>query len=110
MGGTPLTAGRGLGLDLPAGADAAAQARRVAALAHLYHAHESAELALLHQVCELALDHDEAIATWRFRHAQMAAREIGTRPGTGGSLGVAYLRSTLEQRFVPELWEARNQL
>ena len=40
----------------------------------------------------------------------MAAREIGTRTGTGGSLGVAYLRSTLDQRFFLELWTVRNHL
>ena len=35
------------------------------------------ERAILHHVCELLLDHDEAIARWRFHHAQMVAREIG---------------------------------
>ena len=35
----------------------------------------------------------------------MAERQIGTKPGTGGSAGGAYLRSRLELRFYPELWE-----
>ena len=39
----------------------------------------------------------------------MAAREIGSRPGTGGG-GVAYLERTIPRRFFPELWEVRNRL
>src|SRR5215212_911253 len=44
------------------------------------------------------------------RVAAMAAREIGSRPGTGGSRGVEYLRGTVERRFYPELWEVRVAL
>ena len=40
----------------------------------------------------------------------MAAREIGTRPGTGGSPGVPYLRSTVDRRFFPDLWDVRVAL
>ena len=40
----------------------------------------------------------------------MAAREIGTRPGTGGSPGVPYLKTTLDRRFFPELWDVRVRL
>ena len=56
------------------------------------------------------VDHDEAIARWRHHHALMAAREIGRRTGTGGSLGVAYLDTTLGERFFPVLWEVRSVL
>ena len=66
--------------------------------------------AALHAVAERLLDHDEAIARWRFSHVLMAAREIGSRPGTGGSRGVEYLRTTLDARFYPDLWEVRNSL
>ena len=37
----------------------------------------------------------------------MAAREIGTRMGTGGSRGVEYLRGTITRRYFPELWDVR---
>jgi tryptophan 2,3-dioxygenase len=47
---------------------------------------------------------------WRHHHALMASREIGIRQGTGGSLGVAYLQTTLDRRFVPDLWEVCNRL
>jgi tryptophan 2,3-dioxygenase len=84
--------------------------RRVAALATLYRDHASPERAILHHVCELLLDHDEAISRWRFHHARMAAREIGSRQGTGGSLGAAYLESTVPLRFFPDLWDVRSAL
>lgn len=101
---------RGVGLDTPDGAGAAARERRLAALASLYHDHTSPESALLHEVCELLLDHDESISRWRFHHSLMAAREIGSRTGTGGSRGVQYLRGSVGQRFFPELWEVRSLL
>jgi tryptophan 2,3-dioxygenase len=100
---------RGQGLDLPEGDESREQ--RLAALAELYRDHAaSAERSALHGVAELLCDHDEAVATWRFRHSLMAARTIGTRPGTGGSAGVEYLRSTVDRRFFPELWEVRTRL
>ena len=84
--------------------------RRLEALAALYRDHEAPARAVLHDVCELYVDHDETLARWRHHHALMAAREIGSRTGTGGSLGVAYLQTTLDRRFFPELWEVRNRL
>ncbi|HEY7926751.1 MAG TPA: tryptophan 2,3-dioxygenase family protein [Candidatus Dormibacteraeota bacterium] len=97
-------------LDFPTGDDDEARDRRLATLASLYRDHDDAVRAVLHELCELFVDHDETIARWRHHHALMAAREIGSRTGTGGSLGVAYLQTTLEQRFFPELWEVRNRL
>jgi tryptophan 2,3-dioxygenase len=40
----------------------------------------------------------------------MVERTIGTKPGTGGSAGVAYLRTTLFQPVFPDLWEIRARL
>ena len=62
------------------------------------------------ELSEALLDHDEGFSLWRTRHVHMAERQIGNKPGTGGSTGVSYLRSTLEKRFFPELWEIRSQL
>jgi tryptophan 2,3-dioxygenase len=76
----------------------------------IYRDHAGAVRASVHQVCELFVDHDEAIARWRYHHSLMAAREIGRRQGTGGSLGVVYLDSTLGERFFPVLWEVRSAL
>lgn len=59
---------------------------------------------------DLLVEHDENIALWRYHHVLMVERMMGMKPGTGGSDGANYLRSTLEKRFFPELWEARTHL
>src|SRR3954447_13396164 len=93
------------GAGLPEDRDA-----RIAWLADLYRDHAEPVRALRHEVCELLVDHDETVQRWRFHHTLMAAREIGSRPGTGGSRGVEYLRGTVDQRFFDELWEVRVAL
>jgi tryptophan 2,3-dioxygenase/ribonuclease HI len=88
-----------------------APGERREALAELYRDHlDDPRRALLYEVAELLVDHDEQIALWRHHHTLMAAREIGDRPGTGGSRGVEYLRSTQGKRFYPELWAVRTAL
>ena len=64
----------------------------------------------LFDLCEALLDHDATFALWRARHVLMVERQIGAKPGTGGSSGTEYLRSTLGKRFFPELWEVRSEL
>jgi tryptophan 2,3-dioxygenase len=64
----------------------------------------------LFAVSEALLDHDEHVARWRSLHVLMVEREIGAKRGTGGSSGVAYLRTTLDKRFFPELWGLRGDL
>ena len=84
---------------------------RLRALAELYRDHEGDPArAALYEVAELLVDHDEGIALWRHHHVLMAAREIGSRPGTGGSPGVPYLETTLKRRFFTELWDVRVKL
>jgi tryptophan 2,3-dioxygenase len=56
------------------------------------------------------LEHDEYFSLWRSHHIKMVERMVGTKRGTGGSEGVGYLRTTLDKRFFPELWEARTYL
>jgi tryptophan 2,3-dioxygenase len=62
------------------------------------------------RLAEAMVDHDEGFGLWRARHVPMVERIIGRQQGTGGSTGVAYLRSTLGKRFYPELWELRTLL
>jgi tryptophan 2,3-dioxygenase len=62
------------------------------------------------QLAESLLEHDEYFALWRSHHIKMVERMVGTKPGTGGSEGVGYLRTTLDKKFFPELWEARTYL
>jgi tryptophan 2,3-dioxygenase len=62
------------------------------------------------QVCERLVDLDEGFQEWRYRHVKMVERTIGSRPGTGGSGGAAYLRTTLHEPFFPDLWSVRSEL
>ena len=71
---------------------------------------DTAPESVYRSLCEGLIRFDEMVALWRFRHVQMVERMIGMKPGTGGSLGVAYLKSTLRKRFFPELWEARTEM
>lgn len=59
---------------------------------------------------EAMMDIDEHFLLWRYRHVTMVERMIGNRAGTGGSPGAKYLKSTLDRRFFPEIWEVRNRL
>ena len=75
------------------------------ALVQMYHSDPEARM-----VAEALVDVDEGLAEWRYRHVMMVHRTIGKKPGTGGSSGVDYLRSTLFHPAFAELWAIRNQL
>ncbi|TCC64100.1 tryptophan 2,3-dioxygenase [Kribbella pittospori] len=62
------------------------------------------------ELAEVLLQHDELAAAWRARHVVMVERMIGTKPGTGGSSGAGYLRSRLDLRYYPLLWDLRTTL
>ncbi len=62
------------------------------------------------EICERLVDLDEGIAEWRYRHVRMVERTIGSKPGTGGSRGAAYLQSTIGRNLFPDLWEIRARL
>jgi tryptophan 2,3-dioxygenase len=64
----------------------------------------------LYLLSEALLNYEENISLWRFRHVKMVERTIGSKTGTGGSSGAAYLYSTLEAKCFPELWQVRNRL
>jgi len=64
----------------------------------------------LYQLAEKLVDLDDALASWRHKHVLTVERIIGNKPGTGGSAGAAYLRSTLDKRAFPELWSMRTSL
>ena len=65
---------------------------------------------VLASLCERLVDLDEGIQEWRYRHVKMVQRTIGTKPGTGGSAGAAYLKTTLDRPVFPDLWEIRTGL
>lgn len=62
------------------------------------------------QLAEAFIEHDEYFSLWRSHHIKMVERMVGSKRGTGGSEGVGYLRTTLDKKFFPELWEARTYL
>ena len=64
----------------------------------------------LYLLLEQLIEFDERFLLWRGRHIRMVERMIGAKRGTGGSLGAAYLATTLDNRFFPELWEVRTHL
>ena len=63
-----------------------------------------------YQLAEKLVDLDDAFATWRHKHVTTVERIIGLKRGTGGTVGVAYLQSTLPKRAFPELWSLRTRL
>jgi len=61
-----------------------------------------------YQLAEKLVDIDDALATWRHKHAVTVERIIGMKMGTGGTPGVSYLQSTVGKRAFPELWSLRT--
>ena len=64
----------------------------------------------LYQLAEKLVDLDDAMATWRHKHALTVERIIGAKRGTGGTAGVSYLQATTSKRAFPELWSLRTSL
>lgn len=63
-----------------------------------------------YQLAEKLVDLDDALITWRQKHATTVERIIGGKRGTGGTDGVGYLRATFARRCFPELWSLRTRL
>jgi tryptophan 2,3-dioxygenase len=63
-----------------------------------------------YQLAEKLVDLDDAFSAWRHKHVVTVERIIGLKRGTGGTVGVAYLQSTLAKRSFPELWSLRTLL
>ena len=59
---------------------------------------------------ELMTDFDEGLQEWRYRHVVLVARTIGEKRGTGGSLGVEFLKRSLFMPVFADLWAIRHRL
>lgn len=59
---------------------------------------------------ELMTDFDEGLQEWRYRHVKLVERTIGSKKGTGGSLGVEFLKQSLFLPVFPDLWAIRHEL
>jgi tryptophan 2,3-dioxygenase len=57
-------------------------------------------LSMPFQMLSLMMDIDENFTAWRYRHALMAQRMLGTKIGTGGSSGHAYLKKAADNNRV----------
>jgi tryptophan 2,3-dioxygenase len=64
----------------------------------------------LYELGEKLVDFEDYFRRWRFNHVTTVERIIGFKRGTGGTLGVSYLRKMLDVVLFPELWQIRTQL
>jgi tryptophan 2,3-dioxygenase len=64
----------------------------------------------LYELAEKLVDFEDYFRRWRFNHVTTVERIIGFKRGTGGTLGVSYLRKMLDVVLFPELWQIRTQL
>jgi tryptophan 2,3-dioxygenase len=102
------------GFDLPDASSsnedtrAVIERRRIDELVRVYEDAEKHYALFL--LAESLIEYDEMFSMWRLRHINMVERMIGSKTGTGGSEGAAYLRKTVDRKFFPELWELRTYL
>jgi tryptophan 2,3-dioxygenase len=64
----------------------------------------------LYELAEKLVDIEDAFQNWRFKHMYTVQRIIGSRPGTGGSSGVPFLKKAIDTSFFPELFAIRTDL
>jgi tryptophan 2,3-dioxygenase len=74
------------------------RAVHAALLTHLYR--DQPILQLPFRLLTVLQDIDELLTTWRYRHALMAQRMLGSKIGTGGSSGHRYLRAATDKHRV----------
>ncbi|MTD53336.1 tryptophan 2,3-dioxygenase [Amycolatopsis pithecellobii] len=64
----------------------------------------------LYELGEVLTEVSSLFARWRSTHLLTVERIIGSKPGSGGTSGVTWLRSITGHRFFPELWSMRTSL
>lgn len=64
----------------------------------------------VYELAEKLVDLEYRFNLWRYSHMKTVERIIGSKPGTGGTSGVAYLKKALDLRFYPELWDVRTEI
>ncbi len=69
-----------------------------ALLIHLYR--DQPALQLPFRLITALMDIDEWFTSWRYRHALMARRMLGSKVGTGGSSGFQYLKDSTDKHKV----------
>ncbi|MCT9141480.1 MULTISPECIES: tryptophan 2,3-dioxygenase family protein [Streptomyces] len=76
-----------------------------AAWTAVYSGDQGAELARLGEALS---DVAELVWRWRNDHLVATRRAMGSKTGTGGSAGVAWLEKRAQKNVFPELWTARS--
>ncbi len=66
----------------------------------LYSNQYDVHLSNAYKVLKSIIELDELMAKWRYHHALMVQRMIGSKLGTGGTSGYTYLRGTVEKSRV----------
>ncbi|MEM7301336.1 MAG: tryptophan 2,3-dioxygenase family protein [Pseudomonadota bacterium] len=64
----------------------------------------------LYELAEKLVDLEDYFRRWRFNHVTTVERVIGFKRGTGGTVGVSYLKKMLNVELFPELWHLRSGL
>lgn len=64
----------------------------------------------LYELAEKLVDVEYHVQLWRCHHLKTVERVIGFKRGTGGTSGVPYLASVIDQVFFPELLSVRVKL
>lgn len=59
---------------------------------------------------EALTDVGELVWRWRNDHLVATRRAMGSKTGTGGSAGVAWLEKRATKNVFPELWTARSHV
>lgn len=73
----------------------------------VYQGDQNAEIARLG---EALTDVAELVWRWRNDHLVATRRAMGSKAGTGGSAGVAWLEKRAQKNVFPELWTARSHV
>ncbi|CAF1157765.1 unnamed protein product [Adineta steineri] len=69
------------------------KAMLTALMISLYHQQPCFQQA--YQMLGLLMDVDALMASWRYKHMLLVQRQIGRKPGTGGTGGFSYLQQTI---------------
>jgi len=59
---------------------------------------------------ESLTDIAELVTRWRFEHVLVVRRAMGSKPGSAGSTGLAWLEKRAARPVFPELWEVRGDI
>ena len=64
----------------------------------------------MYELAEKLVDFEDYFRRWRFNHVTTVERVIGFKRGTGGTIGIDYLKRMLSVELFPELWHLRTGL